>query len=222
MALKKRWRRAAEAESGASGCGSNTGMHGTGHRVQKRWTFCLPVPRPLFSPTAGSIPANTPQPLLFSSKRSRVLVTAFRSPAANPPFGVPVDGINVPGLLLRPFASRLLCPFGPVLHYQFRFAPVPAASSPMARCSSTAQHRDCASHPPLPSGTFTSLGIDANCRVHYRSARLPDTLDLLSLPPALSISRFGLRIIVPGPLRFRSRSGRAPSQGFRLVRGQPT
>ena len=45
--------------------------------------------------------------------------------------------------------------------------------------------------PPLPSGTFTSLGIEAFSRFRRLSARLPNPPDFLSLPAAGSISSVG-------------------------------
>jgi hypothetical protein len=72
-----------------------------------------------------------------------------------------------------------------------RFAPVQAASSLLARCSSLGWLHRLRFQLPLPFGTFTSLRIEAFHWTRRRSARLPDSPDLLSLPAAGSISRLG-------------------------------
>ena len=123
--------------------------------------------------------------------RSRSLVTAFRSPATaaasrRPPFR---------GQRSRPATShlpgRLPCPFGLRLHCPPRFAPITAASSPEARCTSTARFDLPRLLSPLPSGTFTSLGIKAFNRVCCLPVRLPNPPDFLSLPAARSVSSLG-------------------------------
>jgi hypothetical protein len=45
--------------------------------------------------------------------------------------------------------------------------------------------------PPLPSGTFTSLGIKAFNRFRRPAARLPNPPDFLSLPAAVLFLDFG-------------------------------
>ncbi len=66
-----------------------------------------------------------------------------------------------------------------------------AASSPSARCGSPRRFARLLPLPPLPSRTFTSLGIEAFNRFRRLAARLPNPPDFLSLPAAGSISRVG-------------------------------
>jgi len=66
-----------------------------------------------------------------------------------------------------------------------------AASSLSARCVSSRRFARLLPLPPLPSGTFASLGIEAFNRFRCFAAHLPDSPDFLSLPAAGSISRVG-------------------------------
>jgi len=66
-----------------------------------------------------------------------------------------------------------------------------AVSSPRARCVSANRFAQLLPLPPLPSGTFTSLGIEAFSKFRCLAARLPNPPDFLSLPAAGSISRVG-------------------------------
>ena len=94
------------------------------------------------------------------SARDRSLVTAFRSPVT----GAASQRPPSQGQSSQP-ATSLPCqiafmpgpPSAPLP--QFRFAPVAAASSPRARCTSTTRSGLPRPLPPLPSRTFTSLGI---------------------------------------------------------------
>ena len=66
-----------------------------------------------------------------------------------------------------------------------------AASSLQTRCGSSRQFARLLPLPPLPSRTFTSLGIKAFNRFRRLAARLPNPPDFLSLPATGSISRVG-------------------------------
>ena len=132
-----------------------------------------------------------------------MLVTAFPSPATAatsqwPPFrgqrSRPATSLPA-NSFPRPVRRQLPC-----LH---RFAPIKAASSLSARRDSSRWLARLLSLSPLPSGTFTSLGIEAFNRFRRFAAHLPDPPDFLSLPAAVSIASVWLRITVPGSLRFR-------------------
>jgi hypothetical protein len=101
------------------------------------------------------------------------------------------SGVNVPDLLLCSLPTSFPARSALLLCYRHRFAPVPATSMLVARCSSTAWHNRLRFRSPLPVGTFTSLRIKAFYRICRRLARLPKSPDLPSLPAASSISRFG-------------------------------
>jgi hypothetical protein len=83
-----------------------------------------------------------------------------------------------------------------------RFAPVMAVSLPGARCPSTIWSGRPRPLRPLPFRTLTSLGIKAFSNVCCLPVHLTNPPDSLSLPAARP-RKLGLRIIVPGPLRFR-------------------
>jgi hypothetical protein len=78
----------------------------------------------------------------------------------------------------RPVRPLLAC-----LHW---FAPVEGSFIAQARCGSTRRLAQLLPLPPLPSRTFTSLGIKAFNRFRRLAARLPTTPDFLSLPAARS------------------------------------
>ena len=157
-------------------------MHGIEHREQERRTIRLSAPRWPFSPAPGSMLPGSP---LAASARNRSLVTAFRSPATaaasrRPPFrgqssqpatSLPSKYASVP---VRPFGSTTAS----------RFAPVAAVSLPLARCTSTTRFGLPRLRSPLPSGTFTSLGIKAFNRVCCLPVHLTNPPDFLSLPAA--------------------------------------
>ena len=65
-----------------------------------------------------------------------------------------------------------------------RIAPVAAVSLPVARCTSTTRFGLPRLRSPLPSGTFTSLGIKAFNRVCCLPVHLTNPPDFLSLPAA--------------------------------------
>jgi len=86
-------------------------------------------------------------------------------------------------------ASVPVRPFGSTT--AFRIAPVAAASLPEARCTSTPRFGLPRPQSPLPSGTFTSLGIKAFNRVCCLPVRLTNPPDFLSLPAARSNKSWG-------------------------------
>ena len=113
--------------------------------------------------------------------------------------------VNVPGLLLRWLACVLHRPFGSQ-------APQPLPGlprkrllpRPKTRCGFFRRLPELPDQLPLPFGIFTSLRIEAFSWICRPAARLPNSPDFRSLPAARRyLTRFGLRITVPGPLRFR-------------------
>jgi len=131
-------------------------------------------------------------------------VSAFRSPATATPFRASIPGST----FLACHFSRLLSASAARSAFWLRcldrFAPVPAASTPQTRCRFLEQLPGLLRLPPLPLGVFMPLGIKAFNRPRHPAARLPDPPDFRSLPAALNyLTRRGLRITVPGPLRFR-------------------
>ena len=75
-----------------------------------------------------------------------------------------------------------------LLHYRFRFAPVSAASSLLARCNANLPLDWPLLRSPLPFGAVAPLRIKAFYRFRCLSARLPNPPDSLSLPAAGSFS----------------------------------
>jgi hypothetical protein len=128
-------------------------------------------------------------PQLIIPKLDRPLVTAFSSPATAPAFADSIPGSKVlacyfavsPTGIHARSANRLRC--------RNWFAPIPAASTLQARCTSARRLIRPLSPPPLPSGSFRSLGIKAFNGRRCRPVRLPNSPDLRSLPAAGSITR---------------------------------
>jgi hypothetical protein len=187
-----------------SSCQSSTivliGSAGTEHRIQDRRALRLSALQQPFSPATGSMPQGTP---LAYPERDRPLVTAFRSPRTIPAFAGSIPGSTFPACYFAssPAASparsafRLHdpCPVRPGLGRFHASDPLqlpPLASS--AAFPAFAPLRDCYIPPNRSSTRFAA-----------NPARLPNPPDFLSLPATVSITRFRLRIIVPGPLRFR-------------------
>ena len=86
--------------------------------------------------------------------------------------------VSVPG---PPFGSTATLPVAPVV----------AASLPGARCTSSTRSGLPRPQSPLPSGTFTSLGIKAFNRVCCLPVHLTNPPDSLSLPAARSSESWG-------------------------------
>jgi hypothetical protein len=72
---------------------------------------------------------------------------------------------------------------------------------------------------PLPSGIFASLGIKAFNRFCCLPVHLTNPPDFLSLPAARFWLKLGLRITVPGPLRFRRLA--VPQTSWNLIHYAP-
>ena len=171
------------------------------HRIPERRALGLSAPRVVFFAPPGSMLPGPPQ---LSPSRDRSLVTAFRSPATAARFRASIPGSTLPAYYFAALTQWLPCPFGlsaplpdPGL------LPVRAASPPQARYSFPTRSGSLLPWPPLPSGIVTSLGIKAFCQLRRVPVRLPNSPDLRSLPAAFAITRFWLRINVPGSLRFR-------------------
>src|SRR4029077_10567757 len=92
--------------------------------------------------------------------------------------------VNGTGLLLRSLTTSLAVRSALRLRYRLRFAPVPAASSLLARYSSACRLHLPLLPPPLPFGAFTPLRIKVFNRSRCQSVRLPNPPDFLSLPAA--------------------------------------
>jgi hypothetical protein len=179
-----------------------TGMHGIELRDQERRTLRLSAPLRTFF-TVRRINAFKHAACCLSLGTGS-LVTAFRSPATvaasqQPPF----RGQSFRTCYFAPFqiASVPARPFGSAV--ALRFAPVAAASTPQARCTSTTRFGQLRSPSPLPLGILTSLRIKAFNGVCCLPVRLTNPPDLPSLPATLSFFKCGCRITVPGSLRFR-------------------
>ena len=120
-------------------------------------------------------------------------MSAFRSPATaaasrRPPFrgqcswpatSHPSRSVSMP---VRPFGSTTAS----------RFAPVTAASTPHARCTSTIRFSLPRPPSPLPLGIFASLGIKAFNGVCCLPVRLTNPPDSLRSPPPFSFSSMGV------------------------------
>ena len=126
-----------------------------------------------------------------SFDRGRSLVAAFRSPATAPRFrgSIPRSTFLACSFASNPESSATRSAFR--LRRHNRFAPVPAASSLLARCCFASRFDRLPPRSPLPFGTFTSLWIKAFYRIRRHSTRLPNSPDFLSLPAAVSITRLG-------------------------------
>src|ERR1019366_506431 len=151
--------------------------------------FASPLPKGRFlQPPDQCFLARRLPPLA----RNRSLVTAFCSPATaatsrRPPFR---GQSSQPATSLP--SKSLPCPFGPSAPLPHpRFAPVAAASLPLARCTSTTRFGLPRWRSPLPSGIFASLGIKAFNRFCCLPVHLTNPPDFLSLPAARSGESWG-------------------------------
>jgi len=155
-------------------------MHGANIAIGERRTFRLLAPRRLVLPATGSKPSDTPQP--ESPERDRTLVTAFRSPATAAPREASIPGSKFPACHFASSPAGFAARSAFLLHSPFRFAPVPAVSMLLARCSSLDWLAGCVSsfHSPLgvlpPSGSKRSTGSAAarpTCRIRPIPSRSP-------------------------------------------------
>jgi hypothetical protein len=159
-------------------------MHGTEHRDPERRTPRLFAPRKPFSPASGLTLQGTSQPLRLSvtgtGRSQRPFARPQRLPLSRPPFQ---------GQSSRPTTSRSKPAVSAtrsafLLHNLKRFAPLQAASLRLARCCFRGWLPRLLPQPPLPFGTFRSSRIKAFGWFRCRSARLPNSPDLRSLPAA--------------------------------------
>jgi len=114
----------------------------------------------------------------------RWLVTAFPSPATVLAFANPIPGSMVPACYFALSFAGFCARSAFRLRCRNWFAPIPAASTPQARCTSARNLIRPLSPSPLPSGNFRSLGIKAFNGRCCRTVRLPNSPDLRSLPAA--------------------------------------
>jgi len=120
--------------------------------------------------------ASCPEPVArngFSLARNSCRLSATSIPGSKLPacYFASFQVVSAP---VRPFGSTTAS----------RFAPVAAVSLPVARCTSTTRFGLPRPRSPLPSGTFTSLGIKAFNRVCCLPVHLTNPPDFLSLPAA--------------------------------------
>jgi len=150
---------------------------------------------PVCSPAAGlAVTASTLSgaPQLIFPKLDRPLVTAFPSPATASAFASSIPG----SMVLACYFAVSIAGFHARSVFRLRcrnwFAPIPAASTLQARCTSASKLIRPLSPSPLPSGSFSSLGIKAFNGRCCRPVRLPNPPDLRSLPAACSITRLAM------------------------------
>ena len=147
---------------------------------------------PVCSPATGlAVTASTLSgaPQLIIPKLNRSLVTAFPSPATAPAFADSIPGAKVPACYFAVSPAGFDARSTIRLHCRNWFAPIPAASTLQARCTSASRLIRPLSPSPLPSGSFSSFGIKAFNGRRCRPVRLPNPPDLRSLPAAGSITR---------------------------------
>src|ERR1017187_3400691 len=158
-------------------------MHGIEHRRQKRRTIRRSAPRWPFSPAPGSMLPSSPLAAFCPEPVARngllLAHNGYRLSATS------IPGSKLPACYFASFQVRWSCPFGPSAPLPHpRFAPVAAASLPVARCTSTTRFGLPLLRSPLPSGIVTSLGIKAFNRVCCLPVHLTNPPDFLSLPAA--------------------------------------
>src|SRR5450432_1812058 len=156
-------------------------MHGTVHCASERRTFRLSAPPRRVSPTSGSLLQGSPQPVSQAGPFAR---NGLSLACNGCPFQSLHSRVNGPGLLLRSLTTSCAARSALRLRYRFRFAPVPAASSLLARYNSACRFHPPLLRPPLPFGAFTPLRIKAFSRFRRQSVRLPNSPESLSLPAA--------------------------------------
>ena len=156
------------------------------HREQKRRAFRLSAPRWLFSPAAGSMLPGSPLAASCSEPVARNGFSLARNSCRLSATSIP--GSKLPACYFASFqlASVPVRPFGSTT--ASRIAPVAAASLPGARCTSATWFGWPRPLSPLPSGTFTSLGIKAFNRVCCLPVRLTNPPDSLRSPLPFSFS----------------------------------
>jgi hypothetical protein len=158
-------------------------MHGIEHCRQKRRTIRRSAPRWPFSPAPGSMLPGSPLAAFCPEPVARNGFSLARNGCHLSAASIP--GSKLPACYFASFQVRWLCPFGPSaplprpgLH---RLRPLhclwPVA---LPRLGSACRSQ----RSPLPSGTFTSLGIKAFNRLCCLPVHLTNPPDFLSLPAA--------------------------------------
>jgi len=156
-------------------------MIGIEHRKKERRTFRLSAPRWLVSPAPGSMLPGSPLAASSPEPVARNGLSLARNGCRLSTTSIP--GSKLPACYFASFQVRFRARSALRLHYRDpRFAPVAAASMPVARCTSTTRSGLPRPQSPLPSGIVASLGIKAfNC-VCCLPVRLTNPPDFLSLP----------------------------------------
>ena len=157
-------------------------MHGIEHREQERRTIRLSAPQRPFSPAPGSMLPGSPLAAFCPEPVARNGLLLARNGCRLSASSIP--GSKLPACYFASFqiTSAPVRPFGSTTAP--RFAPVSAASTPRARCTSATRFGLPRLRSPLPSGTFASLGIKAFNRSCRLPVRLTNSPDFLSLPAA--------------------------------------
>src|ERR1035441_2305237 len=124
-------------------------MHGIELCRQKRRTIRCSAPRWPFSPAPGSMPSSSPLaascPEPVANNGFLLTRTGYRLSATS------ISGVKAPSLLLRFLPSTLVVPVRPFgSTTACRFAPVAAASLPVARYTSTTRFGLPRLRSPLP------------------------------------------------------------------------
>ena len=188
-------------------------MHGTEHRKQDlRAALCL-LPRPLFDGCGSMLASRLLDSYLGPVARNGLSLACNGCPIAGPPFQ---------GQRSWPAAS---CPADCVPTRSTFCSPLPRFDPRLA--ASTLRPVACL---PLNTPGFSSVstplrglfpsGSKRSIRFGSGQARLPNSPDFLSLPAAVSITRFRLRINVPGSLRFRRLA--VPQTSWNLLHNAPS
>ena len=163
-----------------------TGMHGIEPRKQERRTSRLSATlRTVFASPQDQTPSGTPLAASRPGPDARngfsLARNSYRLSAAS------IAGSKFPACHFASLPTWGPCPFGLSAPLpRFRFAPITAASTLQARCTSSSRFGLPRPPPPLPFRIFGSLRIKAFSDVCCLPVRLANPPDLPSLPDALT------------------------------------
>ena len=179
--------------------------------------FASPLPKGRFLQPpdqcflARRLPPLCPEPVArngFSLARNGCRLSASSIPGSKLP-ACYFASFQITSVPVRPFGSTTAC----------RFAPVAAASLPGARCTSTTRFGLPRLRVSTPLRDFY-IPRDQSVQPPLLPAGPPDESARFPLAPRRpSWLKFGLRIIVPGPLRFRRLA--VPQTSWNLIHYAP-